>query len=513
MIAQSGGLSYKFDPLFKPAAPVAEPTPNTGTPFTTPAPPDEKIANVEGLTSDYYNAYGGLKSFVTDMWQTYGVDVTKPDYSMPGGGDMHQAYLNMEANLRMVAQDLVQQRKWQEEAFTSGLAGKSITTFDPSKQLFKETPEGVVSTNIMPDVESALRLAQNVYGTQAEAESAWRNQILPLKQKLLDQQRINPENAEFYQRNIDALPQAYTWEKKGSGGGINIGTGNEKQEYPIDVRPVLWNTGAWEPERTQVASIPTSSGKNEDVVIYRNGIDNEAYGDTIEKTKDPESGEIKQVKTPKIVDFRYMKKDGSVWMKFKDSRIPDLRVDQEDPDLTLEQYGAQAGGTSEFREINQQLTKLRSKYGAQRLTEGQLIPADMLSERQNKREQILEKLNTTSGSIESARKSAQQLFNFDNAPTWANIPLVGAPEREGENVFTFPTNAGPLKFIRETTKTKGKALVKLSSNDVDMIDQYFQENGINKTMEKDFNDGDNMDWEKINNLLTLLGYWSKFAKI
>lgn len=72
----------------------------------------QSTANVADHTAGYYQKLAGLRSFAQGMWQNYGIDVTKPDYSRPEAVAASQAFqmelanAEAQANEAKNAQDL-----------------------------------------------------------------------------------------------------------------------------------------------------------------------------------------------------------------------------------------------------------------------------------------------------------------------------------------------------------------------------------------------------------------------
>lgn len=472
--AQSGGLAYTFESKKRPILVPQGKEPVTTTPFDTPAPPDAEIANVDNLTGNYYNAYSKVKDFTTTMWQDYGLDVTKPDLTQPGGGQFYQAYLNMDANLRMTAQDLKVQRKRMDEAFTSAMKGESYTTIDPTKQLFTESQEPVVSTNINPEVENAMKLAATVYGTQAEADAAWETQIFPLKQKLLQQQAINPENAEFFQRQIDALVKP-TWEKQqfapqrpgGGGGGTKKDT---KFETQLHVERQGGKPG-------QVGAVQTSKGWETVMIIPKDESAEEDYGRINIKDKEGNTTEV-----AKRVAFRYQKEDGSIYERYQyplDDPQYDLRVDTNTIDQNLDDYYTNNPNRDSWSTWSADEKRKKKK---QNLTEAELgLSAAEIQQMREQKLQNSEVLKQNKKLITDEKSRLETMFTKDAGP------------------FTLQTNVGPLTFKRQWWDS---SLLKLDDESIDLLNQ--QNVSVTKK--------DNLKFEEVNKLLTNTGYYVLFSQ-
>lgn len=212
MIAQTGGLTYSLPQRqqFAQQQPeMQQQAPQQGSPFS--APIGEDLAYVENLTNNYYNAYGRLKDFTETMWKDYGVDVTKPDFAQPGGGLMHQAFQKMDADLRMTANDLVEERKIREEQRKAVLEGKAMYApgYQEQAQLARtlQPQQRVIPTDLLPEVQQAIQGVSNrVYNTPQEAQRAFAT-LQPLIDKYTNLAKTDTQNAQYYQRQIDALRQ------------------------------------------------------------------------------------------------------------------------------------------------------------------------------------------------------------------------------------------------------------------------------------------------------------------
>lgn len=274
MIAQAGGLTYRLPQRQQFAQPQPEQQmqpQQQGSPFGTPAGDD--LAYVEDLTNNYYNAYGRLKDFTETMWKDYGVDVTKPDFAQPGGGLMHQAFTKMDADLRMTANDLVQERKIREEQRKAVLEGKAVYApgYQEEAQLARtlQPEQRVIPTNLLPDVDEAIKGVSNrVYNTPQEAQRAFAT-LQPLITKYQNLVKSDPANAQFYQRQIDALRQP-TYSLPDVSFRPSSGTSKEQQNYLTMARKIAndwkgnWTEGVsykYDPElKQQVAFIEPEGG-------------------------------------------------------------------------------------------------------------------------------------------------------------------------------------------------------------------------------------------------------------
>lgn len=225
MIAQAGGLTYRlpqrqFAQQAQPAMQqqVAQQQ-QEGSPFDIPM--GEDLAYVENLTNNYYTSYGRLKDFTETMWKDYGIDVTKPDFAQPGGGLMHDTFLRMDADLRMAANDLAQQKKRTEEMAKLEAQGKVVRgmlptgeVYDPTRMLerqFVDAQGRPVSAYVSTDLEDrtlkAIERANQEYYTTGDAAAA-NAAIQPIRDEYARLIKENPYQAEYYQKQLNAIMDA-----------------------------------------------------------------------------------------------------------------------------------------------------------------------------------------------------------------------------------------------------------------------------------------------------------------
>lgn len=325
MIAAAGGQTYAIPYPKQRAQPEqAMPQQPEQSPWQTPM--GEDLAYVENLTSNYYNAYGTLKDFTTTMWKDYGVDVTKPDFSQPGGGDLHQAYLAMDAELRMTANDLAQQRKSTEEkdklqaqgklvrgTYIDPATGKTVS-YDPTKELERQFgPEGqnvspYVSTELNDTTLKAIEKAQQTYYDTGDVNAA-NESLQPIKDEYARLMQDDPYNKEYYQRQLKAIMNATKTTPAIAFRPPSARSGQVQTIADISNKIVKDNTGfGWTPERVKYKYI---DGKTVPTITPEQQT---SHGKTTIVTRDP-SGKEKKEDVEKIVAFYYMK-DGAVYARY-----------------------------------------------------------------------------------------------------------------------------------------------------------------------------------------------------
>lgn len=352
MIAQAGGLTYNL-PQRQFAQQQAQPVmqqeaqPQGGSPFDIPMGDD--LAFVENLTNNYYTSYGRLKDFTETMWKDYGVDVTKPDFTQPGGGLMHDTFLRMDADLRMAANDLAQEKKIREEQRRAVLEGRAVYApgYQEEAQLARTLApmQRVIPTNLLPDVEEAVRGVSNKqYNTPQEAQRAFAT-LKPLIDKYTALVQTDPTNAPFYQRQIDALRQPtyslpdFAFRQTAR----QLATSQEQSNYLTMAKKIAndwkgnWTEGVtyeYDPIlKEQVAVVVPETG----LMLGKATVDGKKEVDKIVK--------------------RYVKgSDGAVYAEFDNPKIPRERLDTKTTDeavTTVISRNPKFGGEKAINFLNQ----------------------------------------------------------------------------------------------------------------------------------------------------------------
>jgi hypothetical protein len=329
MIAQAGGLTYTF-----PARQIGEQQPvaggqapmqaqQGGSPFDIPLVEDG-VPTIENYTRNYYDSYGRLKDFTETMWKDYGVDVTKPDFSQPGGGLLHEAFQKMDADLRIAANDLSESKNILAEQRKAELEMKAMKApgYDPYAQIAREAPNGMIPLGLFEDVQQGIQGVSNkVYNTPGEVQRAYAT-LQPLIQKYETLKTTDPRNAAVYQRQIDALRQP-TYSTPDVAWRPPSGGGSEKDQQYLTMARKIANSmaGNWTPDDTEY---DPQTKQNISILNAESGL---SMGQTTVKNQKGED-----VKVDKIIK-RYVKTpDGEVYAEFNDDRIPRERVDNKSAD-------------------------------------------------------------------------------------------------------------------------------------------------------------------------------------
>jgi hypothetical protein len=200
------GQTYQNPPQYLPQTPMAPQQPYQDE----VGPVEENLQQVDGLTSDYFDKWAALKSFARDAQENLGVDVRFPNPDVPESNRLHRIYLKSLADLKKQANLL----KTSQSMYNSSLQRGDIINMDPNKQAFATMQPGqdVVSHVLDPIVtEANNKLQQQYYGnTVKEAKAYYDDVKARLQQKAVD----NPDQAEYWKRQVDALTPPTRAEKE-----------------------------------------------------------------------------------------------------------------------------------------------------------------------------------------------------------------------------------------------------------------------------------------------------------
>lgn len=359
MIAQAGGLTYNL-PQRQFAQQQAQPVMQQqvaqqqqgGSPFDIPM--GEDLANVQNLTNNYYTSYGRLKDFTETMWKDYGVDVTKPDFTQPGGGLMHDTFLRMDADLRMAANDLAQQKKRTEEMAKLEAQGKVVRgmlptgeVYDPTRMLerqFVDAQGRPVSAYVSTDLEDrtlkAIERANEAYYTTGDAAAA-NAAIKPIKDEYARLIKENPYQAEYYQKQLNAIMDAQSRFSSGmlTGRGGKGGT----DDYLTMARTLANQArGNWQTQDTDIDPV------TKQVVGVIKPISGLKYGEGIDKN----TGKT----VDKVIERIVKLPNGEVYAEFVNKGLERERIDNLTSDKfvnTLFMLNPQLGGKSAIEYLNE----------------------------------------------------------------------------------------------------------------------------------------------------------------
>jgi len=197
---------------------------------------NDDYANVQGITDEFINTVGQLKSYTHDMAKKYKIDVTEPDYAQPGGGQPYRTFQELSAKAILTGKDLKKRMTDNQQIQKGVLDGTVLAQGDyENAPLDASIQERAVSTTLLPEVRQASEALLRSYDTRAGAQRANQTYKAPLVNKLTAAMEADPANAAFYQRQIDALPDA-TYEpvqfNPNTGGGAGKA---EKKQSIIDL--------------------------------------------------------------------------------------------------------------------------------------------------------------------------------------------------------------------------------------------------------------------------------------
>lgn len=202
------GQTYQNPQQYLPQAPIAPQQPYQDE----VGPAEEGLAQVDGLTSDYYDKWAALKGFAREAHENLGIDVRFPDPSVPESNRLHRIYLKALADLKKQGNLL---KVSQSEKMASLNRGDiQMGGFDSSKTPFAQAQYGneVVNHVLDPIVTEANdKLGQQYFGsTIKEAQSYYKD----VKSRLLQKAKENPGQANYWLRQVDALIQPTRAEKE-----------------------------------------------------------------------------------------------------------------------------------------------------------------------------------------------------------------------------------------------------------------------------------------------------------
>jgi hypothetical protein len=175
----------------------------------------KEIAQIEGMTDQYYDTYGKLKSYVEQM-NALGIDVTKPDITKPGGGDEFKVFKMLEAGLLSTSNKLAQEkelRKQRQPLFDKGMI-RTAPDFDERTQLMLENPNAVYTTELDPGVKDAMDILKENPETAADVanQEKYYKSIIGELTTLRDNAPNEAEKARM-QYQIDQLHRSYRKDK------------------------------------------------------------------------------------------------------------------------------------------------------------------------------------------------------------------------------------------------------------------------------------------------------------
>jgi hypothetical protein len=200
-IGEIGGLNYRMNfpqqQMFEEPQPVAGQ--QGGEQYQYPKDP---IAHRKQLTSDYYDNAGLLRAFMKE----HGADAAKPDWSQEGGGLAFQTFQALQANVMLAANALSREAEAEDQMRPLIARGDTrVKQGVDQSGLYAQDPNNFTPTAIDPLVMEANNALEDPRYTQGDSNRL--NQAVrdPRVKYYQEQIQRDPGNAEYYQRQVEAL--------------------------------------------------------------------------------------------------------------------------------------------------------------------------------------------------------------------------------------------------------------------------------------------------------------------
>lgn len=210
-----GGLDFRFEQFPQASVPPQQPVGQQPVQANVPPVSNDPLAVREGLTANYYNNWGLIKSFVEDMAKK-GIDPFEPDYSQDGGGLAFQTLQKLYAGM-MFASNALQNEFKAEQQMRPLIAQGQVRPemgVNLNQGMAYSDPNNFYSTAIDPMVTQANQVLSDARYTQSDSDRLNTTVRDPKVARYVQLIKDDPDNATYYQRQIDALltntPQIYT---------------------------------------------------------------------------------------------------------------------------------------------------------------------------------------------------------------------------------------------------------------------------------------------------------------
>lgn len=213
---------------------------------------NQDMAYKEGINDHLFNSYATLKRFAEDM-NAKGIDVTKPDYSMPGGGDLYKTYKKLEADIYMTVDDLKRESDYEKQLAPQLAAGKVgyVEGFNPQTQFASQmNPQDVYfNKQLLPEVEFVNKQLIDNYYTQGDVNRANALGQAKIQELSARMNQATPAEKAQLQFNIDAIGQAMRQTGLSQLTPRPASAGDNKKVAAVDLYKRVTNTikNAWEP--------------------------------------------------------------------------------------------------------------------------------------------------------------------------------------------------------------------------------------------------------------------------
>lgn len=223
-IGTLGGLTYRMS--FPEPQQFVGNQPAAAQPVDVSVPQysDDPLAEIEGLTNNYYSDLGMVRSFAYDMAKR-GIDVFSPDYSQEGGGLPFRTMQKLQANLLHSANAFRNEQRAKEQLapyLAQGLT-RMNSNVDPSRELAYSDPRNFYGTRLDPaTIEANRRTAENLYTTQDV--NALNRAVTDPNRAALQQKYTNPEELAYQQSGtfpaVRQTPPSYFDRNNGAGSSV-----------------------------------------------------------------------------------------------------------------------------------------------------------------------------------------------------------------------------------------------------------------------------------------------------
>lgn len=194
------------------------------------------LQNVSGVTKDYYDKWAKVKSFAHGMWETYGIDVTKPDYSNPASIKANDLYNKALADLQyqgdtlQTSQKMLTRMQNNPNMMQTGAIGQTPFAMQDQRDVFQNTRV----PDIVQEYNSKL---QDKYYTDADLGQAkgLYDKAVSYIDSRIEADPANRKTYEYWKASL-TKPTKSTFIQRSSGSG----SGNAQPQY-IDMASKLAN--------------------------------------------------------------------------------------------------------------------------------------------------------------------------------------------------------------------------------------------------------------------------------
>lgn len=288
--------------------------PQMGDPALSLPALTDNYANVQGVTDEFINTVGQLKSYAHDMAKSYGIDVTKPDYSQPGGGQPYRTFQELSAKSIMTGGDL-KNKMIQNQLMDKGEIEGKWRRVEGADQMLGDISQMGFNIGLDPDVDAVVKRTQtgNFY-TERDAQN-YNTQVV-MKKRNEWQKKADNAKSETEKKYAELQVAALTDAVKETYPGLLIPReGRNKKNYEAEALKEISNTalGRWSPG--QYTEDVDSDGN---VILISKAKEGQRYGF---ETRETGTGSKKrEMQVPRVIDFWEKRPNGEVWIHFKPSK-------------------------------------------------------------------------------------------------------------------------------------------------------------------------------------------------